>query len=153
MRTAGLNTDNNYCHNAFGTVVQPWCYFESSDPLVQEWGYCDIPTCEHFCDNSATRITAYMTSTVSTKPARHSSKRRDPFVACWNKCYQTGLANGAQCMNECMKVSSKLIVLSKLQFFSESKAWGSSQTPYTESLRTKASKISAGAPYLLSKER
>ena len=109
-RKAGLNIDNNYCHNAFGQDVQPWCYFESSgtsNPHVHEWGYCDIPTCDQFCDNSGTTIssTAYMTSTVSTKPARHPSKRRDPFVTCWNKCYQTGPLNGAKCMSNCMRVS------------------------------------------------
>ena len=109
MMNAGLNIDNNYCHNALEewNTVEPWCYFESSEQLVQEWGYCDIPTCEDFCDNPATTIssTVDLASTVSTRPARHSSKRRDPFVACWNKCYQTGLVNGPQCMNTCMEVS------------------------------------------------
>ena len=78
-RKAGLNIDNNYCHNAFGQDDQPWCYFESSgtsNPHVHEWGYCDIPTCDQFCDNTGTTTstastttstmssTAYMTSTV-----------------------------------------------------------------------------------------
>ena len=119
MSRAGLNIDNNYCHNAFGWGTEPWCYFKSRDPLVQEWGYCDIPRCEQFCEKPETTIssTAYMTSTVPTKPARHSSEGGDPFVTCWNKCYQIGPVNGQQCMNDCMKVSYKLIVLDKLPFF------------------------------------
>ena len=119
MSRAGLNIDNNYCHNAFGWGTEPWCFFKSSNSLVQDWGYCDIPPCQRSCQKPATTIssTAYMTSTVSTKPARHSPKRRDPFVTCWNKCYQIGPVNGLQCMNDCIKVSYKLIVLNKLPFF------------------------------------
>ena len=100
MKRAGLNISNNYCHNAFGEGVQPWCYFKTGNPLVQEWGYCDIPTCEQFCGNPAT---------VSPKPIVQGLKHNDPFVTCWNKCYQTGPLNGPKCMDDCMKVSSKTI--------------------------------------------
>ena len=118
MRRAGLNIDNNYCHNAFGRRVKPWCYFKTNDPLVQEWGYCDIPTCEEFCGNRAATIssTAYMTSNVSPKPTVQGLKRKDPFVTCWNKCYQTGPLNGPKCMDNCMKVSSKTTLFQCLAF-------------------------------------
>ena len=58
-----------------------------------------------YYDPEAITSTAYMTSSVSTKPARHLSKRRDFFVTCWNKCFRTGPTNGSQCMNKCMRVS------------------------------------------------
>ena len=118
MTGAGLDINNNYCQNALGSAVsgvsKPWCYFESNGELVQEWGYCDIPTCQEFCGNPATTIssTAYMTSTVSPKPTAQGLKRKDPFVTCWNKCYQTGPLNGPKCMDKCMKVSSKRLYFS-----------------------------------------
>ena len=109
MRRAGLDIDNNYCHNSFGKGTKPWCYFKSNDRLAQKWGYCDIPTCEQFCGNSGSTIssTAYMTSTVSSKPTVQGLKLEDPFVTCWNKCYQTGPLNGPKCMDNCIRVSSQ----------------------------------------------
>ena len=104
MRRAGLDIDNNYCHNSFGEGTKPWCYFKSNDRLAQEWGYCDIPTCEQFC-GSTISSTAYMTSNVSPKPTDQGLKRKDPFVTCWNKCYQTGPLNGPKCMDNCIRVS------------------------------------------------
>ena len=114
MLEAGLNVDNNYCHNAFGSVDRPWCYF---DNISQAWGYCDIPTCEDFCGHHVTEphpvtqrqlTTAYITSTPTPKsirPTKHPKGNRDPFVLCWNKCFNDGRENGSNCMDICMKVS------------------------------------------------
>ena len=65
-------------------------------------------------DSSPT--TAYMTTTVLPRPTRQKLpvKRRDPFVTCWNECYQTGLRNGPKCMDNCLEVSSKTTLF---QFF------------------------------------
>ena len=108
MLEAGLNVDNNHCHNALEFQAskpnRPWCYFGRG-----AWGYCDVPTCEQFCSQHATvATTAYMTSTTSPKsirPIKHPKGKKDPFVSCWNKCFNSGLENGPNCMDVCMKVS------------------------------------------------
>ena len=107
MLEAGLNVDNNYCHNALEFQAskpnRPWCYFGQG-----AWGYCDVPTCEEFCGYATEASTAYMTSTSSSssiRPTKQPKVNKDPFVLCWNKCFNDGPENGPHCMNICMKVS------------------------------------------------
>ena len=115
MLKAGLSVDNNFCHNALGFEVskvdRPWCYFENGHGAWPHaaWGFCDVPTCDEFCGHHATEATtAFMTSTSSPKsirPTKHQKGNKDPFVSCWNKCFNDGPENGSNCMNICMEVS------------------------------------------------